>query len=128
MGIFLTRADPSPEVKQATGVTRYNKLLKLVRQIVEGNTKVTALVEKEVAAIPKLVRESLNATAAEAGNVTAPMVLAQLERVTEHIQEVVRNEVAAAVRDIQKELPAPAGAAATTAVPSLNLNRGNAGT
>jgi hypothetical protein len=42
--------------------------LKLIRNIVEGNATIIALIEKDVASIPKLVRESIsesiNATAA----------------------------------------------------------------
>jgi Mg2+ and Co2+ transporter CorA len=42
--------------------------LKLIRNIVEGNATIIALIEKEVASIPKLVSESIsesiNATAA----------------------------------------------------------------
>ena len=72
----------------------------------EGNATIIALIEKEVASIPKLVRESIsesiNAKAAEAGNVTAPMVMARLEEVADHIKEVVRTEVAAAYRMLQQ--------------------------
>jgi len=42
--------------------------LKLIRNILEGSATIIALIEKEVASIPKLVRESIsesiNATAA----------------------------------------------------------------
>jgi len=82
--------------------------LKLIRNIVEGNATIIALIEKEVASIPKLVRESISisesidATAAEAGNVTAPMVMARLEEVADHIKEVVRTEVAAAYSLLQQ--------------------------
>jgi len=80
--------------------------LKLIRNIVEGNATIIALIEKEVASIPKLVRESIsesiNATAAEAGNVTAPMVMARLEEVADHIKEVVRTEVEAAYSLLQQ--------------------------
>jgi len=38
--------------------------LKLIRNILEGNATIIALIEKEVASIPKLVSESINATAA----------------------------------------------------------------
>jgi hypothetical protein len=73
---------------------------------VEGNTTIIALIEKEVASIPKLVcesiSESINTTAAEAGNVTAPTVMAQLEEVADHIKEVVRTEVAAAYSLLQQ--------------------------
>lgn len=72
----------------------------------EGNATIIALIEKEVASIPKLVSESIsesiNATAAEAGNVTAPMVMARLEEVADHIKEVVRTEVAAAYSLLQQ--------------------------
>jgi hypothetical protein len=67
---------------------------------------IIALIEKEVASIPKLVHESIsesiNATAAEAGNVTAPMVMARLEEVADHIKEVVRTEVGAAYSLLQQ--------------------------
>jgi hypothetical protein len=73
---------------------------------VEGNATIIALIEKEVASIPKLVcesiSESINATAAEAGNVTAPMVMARLEEVADHIKEVVRTEVEAAYSLLQQ--------------------------
>ena len=59
---------------------------------------------------------------------TAPMVMARLEEVADHIKEVVRTEVAAAYRELQDQLPPPAAAVATATAPSLNLNRGNAGT
>ena len=56
------------------------------------------------------------------------MVMARLEEVADHIKEVVRTEVAAAYRELQDQLPPPAAAVATATAPSLNLNRGNAGT
>jgi hypothetical protein len=55
------------------------------------------------------------------------MVMARLEEVADHIKEVVRTEVAAAYRELQDQLPPPAAAVATATAPSLNLNRGNAG-
>jgi hypothetical protein len=69
---------------------------------VEGNATIIVLIEKEVASIPKLVRESINATAAEAGNVAAPMVMARFEEVADHIKEVARTEVAAAYSLLQQ--------------------------
>lgn len=56
------------------------------------------------------------------------MVMARLEEDADHIKEVVRTEVAAAYRELQDQLPPPAAAVATATAPSLNLNRGNAGT
>jgi hypothetical protein len=43
----LVTLEPCGEVTQATGVPRYNKLLKLIRHIVEGNATIIALIEME---------------------------------------------------------------------------------
>lgn len=127
----LVTFEPCGEVTQATGVPRYNKLLKLLRQIVEGNAEAIELVQREVASIPRVVRESIDTIAAEAGNVTAPMVMNLLEgvadKIRDNVKEVVRTEMAAAYRELREELPPPPAAIATNAAPSLNLNRGNAG-
>ncbi len=124
----LVTLEPCQEVTQPTGVPRYTKLLKLVGEIVKGNNKVLEAVQTEVASIPKLVRDSINATAAKAGNVTAPMVLAEVEKVTERIEEIVTTQVRAALSEYRQLVPAPAVVVATPTAPSLNLDRGNAGT
>ena len=125
----LVTLKPCGEVTQATGVPRYNKLLKLVRQLVEGNSGVTKMVKEYTASIPKLVRDSINATAADAGNVTVPMVMAELERISESVTSTITNavntKVEAVMQRLQGVLPPPRAIANTTTAPSLNLNRGN---
>ncbi len=124
----LVTLEPCNEVKKATGVPRYNKLLKMVEEIVKGNVRVLDLIAKEVATIPKVVGDSINAIASKAGNVTVPMVMTQIEKVAESIEDVVRTQVTAALKEYQQVVPVSAAAVSTATAPSLNLNGGNAGT
>ena len=124
----LVTLEPCGEVKKATGVPRHHKLLKLIGKIVKGNTQVLELVKKEVASIPTLVRESINAAAEKAGNVTVPMVMGEVGKIADRIEEVVAKQVSAALREYEQVRPIPAAPLPTPTAPSLNLNGGNAGT
>ena len=124
----LVTLEPGGEVTQVTGVPRYNKLLKILREVIFGNEAVIKQLIAKIDTIPSVICSAMNAEAAKAGNVTPSMMMGHLEILRDELKTVVTDQLTTAFEEFKQQLPAPAPAVANVTAPSLNLNRGDAAT
>ena len=71
----LVTIEPTERMKVATGVPRFTKLLKKVNKMGEVGEKTLEKMEEMSNRLPEMVKDAINTTAEEAGQVTVPMVM-----------------------------------------------------
>ena len=83
----LVTLEPGGEVTQVTGVPRYNKLLKILREVIFGNEAVIKQLIAKIDTIPSVICSAMNAEAAKAGNVTPSMMMGHLEILRDELKQ-----------------------------------------
>lgn len=105
----LVTLEPCNDVKNVSGVPRHTKLLKKISGILGVCEENRRAISDLIRDIPRIVKDSVNEVAAQAGQVTVPFVLEQLERATNSIATTMDTTIKESIQDALRDM-LPAGA------------------